>query len=187
MGILKNLKTKITENQIAIFLVFAGVMLRVLPVLATGKLGNNIAPVAAIALFAGTYLKKKYAIWLPLIVMAISDVFIGFHNLMFLTWGSFALIGIIGLWLRENKNLVNTAVGTLTGSLLFFFVTNFGVWAFTPMYDKTWQGLVQCYAMAVPFFRNTLIGDALFVAVLFGVFELVRQLVVKENFVKEVI
>lgn len=185
MEFLKNLKTKITANQIAIFLVLAGVMLRVLPFLATGKLGNNIAPVAAIALFAGTYLNKKYAIWLPLLVMAISDVFLGFHNLMFLTWGSFVLIGIIGLWLRENKNILNTAVGTVTGSLLFFFVTNFGVWAFTPMYDKTWQGLVNCYVMAIPFFRNTLIGDALFVTVLFGVFELAHRFVTRENLVKE--
>ena len=100
-----------------------------------------------------------------------------FHNLIFFTWGSFVLIGIIGWIVKKRKNLLTVISGTLAGSVLFYLVTNFAVWAFTPLYDKTGSGLIQCYTMAIPFFRNTVLGDLFYVGVFFGVFELVKYLI----------
>jgi hypothetical protein len=172
----EKIKKFISENGLAIGLIVAGVMIRLLPLLTGGHLGNNFAPVGAIALFGGVYLGKRYALWLPLIIMMVSDVFLGYHSLILLTWGSFALIAMLGLWLRNHKNIPNIVVGTVTGSLLFFFITNFGVWAFTGMYAKSFAGLVQCYVMAVPFFRNTLASDLFYVAAFFGAYELAMYL-----------
>ena len=165
-----NLIKKIDENAIVILLVIFAILTRFIPHPA------NFAAVGAVALFSGTYLNKKYALWLPLVVMMISDYFIGFHNLIFFTWGSFVLIGAIGLWVRKNKNIQNVIFGTVTGSLLFFFITNSAVWAMTPLYAKNSQGLIECFVMALPFFRNTLLGDFFFVGVLFGSYEGVMYL-----------
>ena len=61
----------------------------------------------------------------------------------------------------------------MLSSILFFIVTNFGVWLTGGgwFYPKTWQGLIECYTLAIPFFRNTVAGDLVYTAVLFGLFE----------------
>jgi hypothetical protein len=63
--------------------------------------------------------------------------------------------------------------GTLGASVLFYLITNFGVWI-DPVsaYPKNFDGLVQSYIAAIPFFRNTLTGDLVYTGVLFGVYEL---------------
>lgn len=134
----------------------------------------NFAPVAAIALFGGVYLKKRWALILPLAALVISDYFIGYYSwpVMASVYGSFALIGIIGLLVRKNKTVLTVFGGALGGSILFYIVTNFAVWAATPMYAKTLAGLGQCYVMAIPFFRSTLFGDIFFTGVLFGSYEI---------------
>ncbi len=170
---IKKIIEKIDENLIAIILVALAISTRLLPH------PDNFTAVGASALFAGVYLRKKYTLWLPLIIMIISDAIIGFHNLIFFTWGSFVLIGVIGLWIRKNKNILNVIFGTVTGSLTFFFITNFAVWAFTPMYAKTSAGLMQCFIMGLSFFRNTIMGDLFYVGVLFGVYETMRYMLPK--------
>ena len=135
----------------------------------------NFAPLGAIALFGGVYLKKKWAVFIPLTAMAIGDYFIGYYSLavMLSVYSSFALIAVIGFYLKKNKTLLRIAGATLAGSLLFFMITNFAVWAAMSMYAKTFAGLIQCYVMALPFFRYTLAGDVFFVTALFGSYETV--------------
>jgi hypothetical protein len=114
--------------------------------------------------------------------MLISDIFIGFYEplLMISVYGSFVLCGLIGLWLKKRKKWYTVTGGSVLGSVLFFIITNFAVWAFTPWYEKTLAGLIQCYTMALPFFRNTLLGDLFYVGVFFGVYELVRMWICKK-------
>ncbi len=166
---MKEILSKINENQLVIALVILAVIFRLIPHPA------NFAPIGAIALFGGVYLKKKQALWLPLIAMIISDLFIGLHSAIAFTWGSFLIIALIGMAISKRKNVGNVVFGTISGSLLFFFITNFGVWAVTPWYTKTWSGLLECYTLAIPFFRNTLLSDLFFVGVLFGAYELSRR------------
>ncbi|AKM81832.1 TPA: hypothetical protein DD449_00125 [Candidatus Berkelbacteria bacterium] len=134
----------------------------------------NFAPIAAIALFGGVYLNKKYAIIIPIIAMLISDYFIGFYNpaVLVSVYGSFILIGLIGLWLKNHKTLPNIIGGSLFGSIIFFLVTNFAMWAKPiSLYPHTMQGLLDCYIMGLPFFRNTIAGDLFYVGAFFGVME----------------
>ncbi|MFH0805033.1 MAG: DUF6580 family putative transport protein [Patescibacteria group bacterium] len=136
----------------------------------------NFVPVGALALFCGTYIRSRWGVLIPVAVMAISDTIIGWHSLVLFTWGSYLLAGTVGWWVRRNRNLVGVVAGTAAGSVLFFVVTNFAVWAFTPLYTKTVAGLVQCFAMAIPFFRNTVAGDLFFVAAFFGAYAVARSL-----------
>lgn len=136
----------------------------------------NVAPITAMALFGGVYLERKHAFLLPLAALVLSDYVIGFYSGMWWVYGSFLCIGLLGLWLRNHRGIAATAGVTIVGSLFFFVVTNFGVWASSQVsYPHTTGGLIACYAAAIPFFRNSLLGDAAYVAILFGAFELAKR------------
>ena len=138
----------------------------------------NFTPVTALALFGAVYLDKKHAIIIPIAAMLISDYFIGFYSGMVWVYGSFIAIGFLGLWLRRHPGMIRTAGVTLAGSILFFLVTNFGVWISSQVsYPHSIDGLVACYVAAVPFFRNTLLGDSCYVAALFGLYEAGRKFI----------
>jgi hypothetical protein len=156
------------DKVFPVLVVLVAVLIRFLPHSA------NVAPIAAMALFGGAYLNKKYAVILPLIAMLISDLFLGFHNTMPFVYGSFLLTGMIGIVLRKHNNFKWILGGTLLSSVLFFIITNFGVWLMNMgnMYPKNLVGLAQCYVMAIPFFRNTLLGDLFYVVMMFGGYEM---------------
>lgn len=170
-------KGKFIEFLIALIFIVFGVSLRILPH------PPNFAPIAAIALFGGAYLSKKTAFVLLMIAMLISDIFIGFYEvkLMAFVYGSFLICVVLGTWLKKNKSPLTVVGSSLLGSLLFFLLTNFAVWAFSPWYSKDFQGLAQSYLMGLPFFRNTILGDLFYVAVFFGLFEL-TEIWIKNKF-----
>jgi hypothetical protein len=170
-------KGKILEFSIALLLISIGVGLRLLPH------PPNFAPIAAIALFGGVYFSRKIALILPIAVMAISDIFIGYYEpkLMASVYGSFLLCIVLGFWLKKRKKWYTVGGSAISCSVLFFLITNFAVWGFTPWYAKTISGLIQCYLMALPFFKNTLLGDLFYVTIFFGTYEIV-EVWVRENF-----
>lgn len=161
-------KTKIIFFLLAIFFSFVARLLPHPP---------NFAPMGALFLLAGTYLPKRFGLLLPLAVMLGSDSLIGFYNLkvMAAVYGSFVLIGLMGWWLREHRRFLSVLGSALVGACLFFLVTNFAVWAFTPWYSKDAAGLMLAYTLALPFFKNTLMGNFFYSAVFFGLFGLVCQ------------
>lgn len=158
--------------SISLLLITSIFVLRLLPHPA------NIAPVAAVALVSGLYLEGKYRVLIPLVGLFLSDILIGFYHLpvMFAVYGSFALSFILGNYVKKHKSLSTVVTATLFSSLAFFFVTNFAVWAFGSWYPKTFEGLQLAYFLAIPFFKNTLIGDFFYLSLMAGSFELLRSL-----------
>jgi len=165
---------KSTKNNhyliLAIILIAVAAGLRLLPH------APNFAPVGALALFGGAYLKKQWSYIVPIVAMLVSDLFLGFYTpqIMAAVYISFILIVFFGSLARNNKNIGRLAVLTLSGSIAFFVITNFTVWAFTPMYAHTASGLVSCFVAALPFFRNTIFGDIFYVVAFFGSFEAIK-------------
>lgn len=157
-----------TKIALVVVLVALGVSSRLLPHL------WNFTPIIAIALFAGIYMGKKYALALPLAVMLISDIFIGFDSLAMSIsiYGSIALAGLLAYGLRKHKSFQVVTGIAVASSILFFLITNAAVWAFSPLYAPNFAGLMQSYVMGIPFFRNALMGDLFYTGVLFGVYEL---------------
>lgn len=136
----------------------------------------NFSPIGAMALFGGAcFTQKRWAFVVPLAALCLSDLLLGSYRLMPIVYGSFALIVCLGFWLRRHRTALPIAGATLTSSVLFFVLTNFGVWALGSLYPKTADGLVACYVAAIPFFQNTLLGDAAYATVLFGGLALVEQ------------
>lgn len=144
----------------------------------------NFTPVTAIALFGGVYLTRKHAILLPLVLMMLSDFVIGMHNTMFFTWGSFILIALMGLWVRGHKNPTTIATSSVLSAILFFVITNFGVWLAGSLYPPTLTGLSDCFIAAIPFFRNTLFSSLGYSLVLFGSYELIAHRVKGTRFAR---
>ena len=154
----------LNKNQIVIILFIAiAAIFRLLPHL------PNVTPVTAMALFSGVYFtNKKFAFAIPLIVMLLSDLFLGFSTITIFVYVAFILVSYIGL---SSKKIGIKAI--LLSSIAFFVITNFGVWLIT--YPKTLNGLLECYTLAIPFFRNSLIGDFFFAGVMYFGFEFVSN------------
>ena len=120
----------------------------------------NVAPITAVALFAGTFFNKKHwAFLMPLLAMVITDMFLGFSTITPIVYFSFLAITAVGILFKKMN------IGTvLLSSFVFFVFTNLGVWVLH--YPLTPEGLITCFTLAIPFFINSLIGDIFFSAVL---------------------
>ncbi len=120
----------------------------------------NFAPITAMSLFAGAYFtRKQLAFIVPLLAMLISDLFLGFYTISIFVYLSFALI----TWMGQQKNRVTPKL-VLLGSVLFFLISNLGVWLL--YYPKTIDGLLTCFTLAIPFFATSLMGDIFYSIIL---------------------
>ncbi len=148
----------------------------------------NFAPIGAMSLFGAAYFSRKYlAFVVPIGAMWLSDLllnnviygqyfdhFVWFYNGFYWTYAAFIFIGLIGFGLLKKVRPVNLLIASLSASVVFFLVSNFGVWASGTMYPNTFSGLMSCYAAGLPFLKNTLIGDLAYSGALFGIFEVIQ-------------
>jgi len=119
----------------------------------------NFTPIISVAILSGFLFKNIYISFVVLLFsLLISDLFIGFYTNMIFVYIS---ILVIALTYFKNINKINYKklfLISLTGSLIFFIISNFGVWLLGSMYQKNIHGLVKCYFLAIPFFKNTLLS-----------------------------
>ena len=138
------------RNIVIISLIFLAVITRLLPH------PPNFTPITGIALFAvNRFADKKLAFSLPLLCMIVTDFFIGFHSIVPFVYLSIIGISCVGYF---SKKISNSTI--LKSSILFFIISNFGVWLVG--YPNSIAGFLACYTMALPFFVNTILGDFFF-------------------------
>jgi len=148
-----NLKFKVEKTIPFIGIILLAVITRLLPH------PPNFVPIGALAIFSGAKINDKRAFLLPLLAMFFSDFILGFHSTLIYVYASFFLMVLVGRSIKNKQNYKTIFAASLFSSLLFFIITNFGVWLSFNMYPKNINGFIQCYFMAIPFFRNTLLGD----------------------------
>jgi len=163
--------------MLALSLIIIGILFRFVPHTA------NFTPVAAIAIFAGVYLNKKQALIVPLVLMVASDMFLGMHNVAIFTWGSFVLVTLLGFWAKNHKTFLGIVSTTVASSLLFYVVTNFGVWAMG-WYPQTAKGLLDCYILGLPFLRVFSVATLVYTVIFFGAYELIASKVANTKLAK---
>ncbi|MCG8372354.1 MAG: hypothetical protein MI700_02420 [Balneolales bacterium] len=148
----------------------------------------NFAPIGAMSLFGAAYFtNKKFSFILPLLAMFISDLLVNniiygayYQSFTLFTpgfgwvYGSIAAIVLVGIFLFRKVTFTRILAGSLSASILFFLITNFGVWLSDPDYPLNFAGLMLSYEMAIPFFKNTIAGDLFYCTVLFGGFEFAK-------------
>lgn len=133
----------------------------------------NFAPITGIALFAASKLNKKIvAFLLPLFCLFVTDLILGLSWINLFVYSAFGMISLIGMHIKSVS--LPTVLGS---SLLFFIVSNFGVWLL--YYPLTLEGLVTCFTLAIPFFGNTIAGDLVYTAVLFYSFSAIKNTYLK--------
>jgi len=156
-------------KKIAIFSVFLlGLLSRLVPH------PPNFVPINAIGLFSGSKFNKLMAMIVPLSIMIVSDIILGFHKTMIFVYFSLFLIILLGFRIRQF-NIKNLFIYSLISSTIFFLTTNFGVWLLFDMYPKTIHGLINCYILAIPFFGNTILGDISYTYIAFYGFRFVTR------------
>src|SRR3954447_25956094 len=131
----------------------------------------NFTPIDAMALFSGAYLGRRgLAFVAPLGALFVSDLVLGFYHGMTTVYFSVVLIVLIGWLLSTRRSFWPVGTAALASSVLFYTVTNFGMWLSSGIYPHTLAGLEACYVAAIPFFQNTVAGDLVYSALLFGGF-----------------
>lgn len=153
------------ELPVATCLVGLDVVARLMPQ------APNFTPVAASAVFAGMVFRNRVlAMTTPIFAMLLSDFVLGSYDwrIMSVVYVSLALPAILGMWGRRFQVPIVLAPLVLFSSLAFFATTNFAVWTFGGMYPSDLAGLVHCYAAALPFLQNGVMGDIFWTTMLFG-------------------
>jgi len=159
------------KMYVILIMILTGAMMRLIPH------WPNFTPIAGIALFGGTFLKRKdLAFLVPVAALLISDFIIGFHSTMLPVYLCFIVIVGFGLVLQGRLTVVNTLSASLAASVLFYLVTNFASWTSGLMpYPMNAAGLMQSYMAGLPFLFNGILGDLFYTSILFGAAYLVTN------------
>ncbi|TSA25678.1 MAG: hypothetical protein D4R67_09625 [Bacteroidetes bacterium] len=175
-----NYKTFNLRFFIVFSIILAAALMRLLPH------WPNFTPVAAMALFAGTYFERKqFAFAIPIAAMFLSDIVLGFHVLMPAVYLSFVITVVIGATIRKHISVRNVVLASLASAVIFFLITNFAAWLATPFYPQNFMGLMESYlaglaffndgSKGISFFVNDILGTLFFSAVFYGVYYLAQM------------
>ena len=128
----------------------------------------NFTSLIALSFYVPAFMGIRYT---PAIIgsFLITDLFLGFHNLQVFTWGSVLIIGYLSKYFLENLKL--RLFGVFVGSLIFFVLTNFGVFLMGG-YGYTIEGLFTCYYLAIPFYTKTIVSTFIFSILIESIYSL---------------
>ena len=136
----------------------------------------NFTPILAGIIFL-PFIKKdfKFSMTVPIVVMLISDFIIGMHSLMFWTYLPILILSFLAFYFYQDsfRRVINLAIFS---PIIFFILSNFGVWVNSAKYSRDFSGLVECYIYAIPFYASSAISCILFSII----FYLIRQLIFKK-------
>ena len=144
----------------------------------------NFTPILSIALLTGAYFKDNRSFVIPLSIILISDFYIGNFSMSFWVYGSYLLIFLLGKKYLTDISYNNIIVSSFLGSLIFFIITNFGTWIIG--YPKTIQGIISCFTLALPFYKNTLLSSLFYSSILFAIYEIILRINAKLNIKKDI-
>jgi hypothetical protein len=167
-----SLKLSPIHLALIILLIFVVAALRVLPH------PPNFSPVSALALFGGAFFARPilrnfwgrltFALILPLGALFLSDLALGFHDQVASVYASFVLVSLLGFMTLDRRTPLRIGAAAVSGSLIFYSITNLTVWAEGELYARTFSGLLASYIAGLPFLENSLLGDLFFSVILFG-------------------
>jgi hypothetical protein len=143
----------------------------------------NFEVVSSFALLSGFYLGGVFSFIAPLAIIFLSDLFIGNNAILLFTWSAFGVIGLLGMAIKKGsfkKTVLQAPIFGIIASCFFFTYTNFGWWVLSGMYPHTLQGLVACYANALPFFKNNLLGNLVLAPLVFSAFFVLKGIRIKK-------
>ena len=135
----------------------------------------NFTSLIALSFYVPALLGMRY---IPAVIIsfAITDFIIGYHTGTHWTWGSVLMIGFISSYF--TKDLFFRLLGAVFAGVIFFLITNFGVWT-SGMYGYTFKGLLNCFVLAIPFFTYTLISTLIYSVIIETFFKIYKVKILK--------
>lgn len=145
----------------------------------------NFTPIAAMALFGGAYLGRRFLAYaIPILALLLSDMIIGFHDSMLAVYMAFAITVTIGLLISQKVSAGKVLLASVSSSVIFFIITNFAAWMGNPIYPQNFIGLAEAYvaglvffndgSYGISFFMNELLGGLFYNTIFFGAFYFAR-------------
>lgn len=174
---MKSIQTLKKSNDTTVKLLLAVAIITFAILFRLAPLPPNFAPITAIAIFGGAIMPRRWALSLPLVAMLLTDMVLGYHSLIWVTWGSFFVITLMCNKYMKQINTTTVVGSSISASIFFFITTNFAVWVEGRLYPPTLEGLISSYYNALPFFRNSLVSSLVFTSVLVGAYALVYRYV----------
>ena len=149
----------------------------------------NFTALNGIGLFGGKHLDRKTAIISIVFIMLFTDGLLGFYNpkIMISVYLSLIISILLGQYLKYNFNTKNLFVAIFASSTVFFIITNLAVYFFSGMYVLNYSGLIRCFAMALPFYRNMFLGDIIYTTAIFGTYAVLNNSKLKSQFSKYIV
>jgi len=128
----------------------------------------NFTSLIALSFYAPAFFGVRY---LPVVLgsFIITDLFIGLHEVIFFTWGSIILIGLFSKYFTNG--IYNRIIGSLIGACIFFIISNFGIWSLGS-YGYSFEGILNCYTLAIPFFTYSIISTLFFASIFEGIIKI---------------
>jgi len=124
---------------------------------------DNFTPIIALAIMSSYFFRNiNFSYAIMLFSMLLADFFIGFYSHMLFVYLSLFLIVLIFFKISKKINYKNLFIFSFFGSVIFFLISNFGVWLVGNLYERNINGLIECYFMAIPFFKNTITSTLIF-------------------------
>ncbi len=146
----------------------------------------NVELVTLATFFAALYLGKKFAIIVPLFILILSDVILGNTSIFLFTWSAYFVIGLASSVVQRfvgsiASKIISSTIGGVLATCWFYVWTNFGVWLLDSwgMYPHDFSGLIKCYINGLPFLRNQLVGNLIFLPV--GIFLVEETLILLKS------
>lgn len=136
----------------------------------------NFTAIGAMSLFAGSVLGFRFSsILVSVLALLLTDLVFGFHSTMIAVYGATVFGTLLGASFLKSRKPKSIFAFSVINTVLFFVVTNVAVWSIDGMYPRNWNGLVQAFVMAIPFFPSQFFGDLFFGAILFGSYALLSS------------
>ena len=165
------MKINFVKNPLIIFIIIMLIFSRILPH------PPNFTPIIASAVMLNYFTNNKFSSLLILFSsMFLSDLIIGLHGGMFTVYFALLIIFLISLILFNKFNLKSVFINSIVSSLVFFLITNFGVWLNGELYSKSLKGLIECYTMAIPFYNNTLASTIFYMILVYFVLSVSKRI-----------
>lgn len=139
----------------------------------------NFTPIVGIALFLSYIWKTHISMLFVILSLFISNLILGYEVDMVQISVYIGLLfpSIVGIYLKKTNSLLSKYISLIvlsfSSSTFFFIITNFAVWLWSGMYTHDVNGFILCYEMAIPFYRNTLLGDFFSSMMVFGVHDII--------------
>jgi hypothetical protein len=137
----------------------------------------NFTPIMAIGLFAGSQSRRtSTGVFATLLALVLSDVVLGFYPGFWYVYGAALIPVLLGRLIPRRSGAGEIAAAAVASSFSFFLITNFMVWATDHLYPHTIAGLSACYLAGIPFYRNQVLGDAVYTGAIFGGYAVLHRL-----------